>query len=87
MALKLSLKESILGIPLDEAYIKIEHIRGDKSRIEATLTIHATEEARKADKVIIQMIDIRMPTEKFTGLPSLYEYIKTLPEFAGAQDC
>jgi hypothetical protein len=72
------------GVVVNGGYIKVQDLFCTKNRIEAGI-------AFKADSV-----NLPVKTEKYNFAPNLeggnfikqtYEYLKTLPEFAGAIDC
>lgn len=74
-------------VELDCAYKKITHISGNKSSINITVTTYNNESKQEV-----------VSKNSYTFTPSVadgsenfirqgYEYLKTLPEFAGAADC
>ena len=71
---------------LNNAYIKVDTVSGNKSTLEITVIIYSEKGGEKAP----------VQTAKHTFSPSMeggnfiaqaYGYLKTLPEFAGATDC
>lgn len=88
MALKL---ESITpqGIVLEDGYIMISNITGNKHNLTITVILFANEIARRNGLQPFWNNQYEVPTSAVNGelLPSLYNYLKTLPEFTGAEDC
>jgi hypothetical protein len=88
MALLLSIPTSQVGAPFAEAYAKLSHYHGYTNVVLVHVAIYASADARH---ILAQPVDVRshemlVPTEAAL-LPSVYEYLKTLPEYAGAVDC
>lgn len=88
MALSKTVKQTKPGFSgellAENAYIKVESISGDKSSVSALVTFKAG--------------DVFIDRKTYTFEPAVsdaaknfiaqaYEYLKTLPEFAGAKDC
>lgn len=71
-------------VVFNDAYIKVENLAGDKSHIRMDVSIQ-----KKVNEKIVDR-------KHFVFVPDLsgknfiaqgYDYLKTLPEFAGAIDC
>jgi hypothetical protein len=71
-------------VVFNDAYIKVENLMGNKSYIRMDVSIQ-----KKVDEQIVDR-------KNFVFVPDLsgknfiaqgYDYLKTLPEFAGATDC
>lgn len=65
------------------AYIKVIAVAGDKTKITANVNF------KSDDKEINKSYQIPVTTNQGSGnfIAQAYEYLKTLPEFAGAIDC
>ena len=67
-----------------DAYIKVESLMGNKSQFRVDVAIH-----KKQNEQIISRNDYLF-TPDLNGenfIAQAYNYLKTLPEFAGATDC
>lgn len=88
MALKLSIQTSQVGAPFAEAYAKISHYHGWTHMMVVHVAIYASADARH---IPAQPVDTRvheMPVPHDAALlPAAYEFLKALPEYAGATDC
>jgi hypothetical protein len=82
MALKKTFEHC--GVTVKDGYLKVAEFSGDKTGIGFSLAFKATAEANA------------LKHERFNFVPNLdgqnfiaqaYTHLKTLPEFAGAQDC
>ena len=89
MALKLQ-KATHFGIDLAEAYAKIECFNGNKNGIDITVNFYANADARETNKRPIANSGYSFAfneNSKKNIIAQGYEYLKTLEEFAGAEDC
>ena len=65
------------------AYIKVTGISGNKNQVHASVSF-SNKEAEFSKSYVVPM-SIESGSENF--IKQVYEYLKTLPEFDGAQDC
>jgi hypothetical protein len=65
------------------AYIKVSFINGNKSQVTATVLFVGDNETFEKTYTVPMVVD--NDSENF--IKQAYEYLKTLPEFAGATDC
>jgi len=82
------------GIPLQNAYIKVVHIDGNKNKLYFNFEIYASKEIADADISNQNYLEI---SGMFNIVPDLnsndnfikqmYEYLKNLPAFQDAVDC
>lgn len=86
MAIKIAYA-SKFGISLPDAYVKIERWTGQKDFLCLSVSLYATQEARDTGTPVMEHFNIELGTNDAHNLASLYTYLKTLPEFAGAVDC
>lgn len=87
MAISKSIEAKQIGVFCSKAYLKINRVIVDKHEANFQVLGYATKEARDLELGPVFLSEHSIPTEKFTGLASLYEHLKTLPEFEGAEDC
>lgn len=88
MALLLSIPTSQVGAPFSAAYAKISHYHGSTNVVVVHVAIYASADARHipAQPVDTRSHEMPVPTDAAL-LPSVYEYLKAMPEYAGATDC
>ena len=97
MALQLSLADTNVGVPAPEAYARIVAFQFNANTGEVTVAvdIHANDAARLAEKAPVAggvysgVVGTDMPSldDEIPGVRSaLYDWLKTLPVFAGALD-
>jgi hypothetical protein len=72
------------GIQVNNAYLKVFQIQGDKSRISFGLKYSASSESSAFDSKTFEF-DYNIDGEN--PIKQAYEHLKTLPEFSGATDC
>lgn len=82
MALKKTIE--INGVFINNAYIRVSKFSGTKSQIHLTVDICANSEAKP---ICRQEMQTGIKADGENVLTQAYNYIKTLPEFAGAADC
>lgn len=85
MALQVSFN-SKFGIIFPIAYAKVVHFAGDKEQISFDVGVYKDEQARVEDKEPLTNQFYAIPYIDGMAISSLYEYLKTLPEFTGAID-
>jgi len=84
MALQISYT-SPFGIVLPTAYAKISIFYGDKTTVNFEVLIWADTSARDSGKQRMEQLIYNIPYSQQV-IADLYNYLKTLPEFAGAVD-
>jgi hypothetical protein len=65
------------------AYIKVININGDKTKIQANVNFKS--DVQQFNKQYVVPISIQSGAPNF--IAQVYEHLKTLDEFAGAEDC
>jgi hypothetical protein len=90
MALQIALTSDVskTGVSASAAYAKIEVFRSWAGDTFVLVNFFESEAARRADKSPIHWEEFKAPTEELEGkfYPTVYAFLKTLPEFAGAID-
>jgi len=85
MALKVNAKVEAFGRTLDfpSAYAKVESVRADKNYVEANVVVKD-----QANGVVLSSEQYYFASnlEGANFIQQAYEHLKTLPEFAGAED-
>ena len=66
------------------AYLKIEHLSGNKTEMSFSLGIYRGKDNKKIDNQQFIFVP-NLDGENF--IKQAYNHLKTLPEFAGATDC
>lgn len=77
------------GLILPSAYVRVEFIAGGKRELSATVAIYSSKEASVANKKELEYFDFPFAPD-MTGenfIRQAYLHLKTLPEFADAEDC
>lgn len=82
----MALKKTVTfkGITVQDAYIKVWRFEGEKTKMRFGVCYQADANSQPFDSVTVECpysLDGENPIKQ------AYEHIKTLPEFAGAQDC
>jgi hypothetical protein len=65
------------------AYIKVLNVDGDKNQINARVIFNG--DAQQFTKYY--QVPVSVETNSTNFIAQVYQYLKTLPEFAGATDC
>ena len=90
MALKLAVQTQF-GVPADEAYAKITNFYGTKDQIQVQVAIYYNEEARQANLSTVKenahYIAIADLPLGMAFIPAIYEVLKTMGDYQGAEDC
>jgi hypothetical protein len=88
MALKITAVNNTNGQAETQAYARITNFHGTKDQIQVQIEIHATEEARKSGWPSIQQDAQYINVEDLQGdlIPAIYNVLKTMTKYAGAQD-
>lgn len=82
MALKKTYQRD--GVTVTDAYIKVGNINGTKNRFSFTVEVKANEEA---PAVMEETYSMSPSMDGGNFVKQAYDYLKTLPEYAGAEDC
>ena len=88
MALQVVLNDSMVGGNFPEAYAKVEHARVFKDQTLIFVNWYADEQARIDMKQPVNQKEFSAPTADLSGefLPTMYNWLKTQPEFEGSID-
>jgi hypothetical protein len=88
LALKITAVNNTNGQSETQAYARITNFFGTKDQIQVQVEIHATEEARRAGWPSIQQDAQYINVEDLQGdlIPAIYNVLKTMTKYAGAQD-
>lgn len=77
------------GINLDAAYLRVEHVVGNKNVLDAIVRIYFNQEVAHTSVHVDERIFTFTPNDNETALrwdAQTYEHIKTLEEFANVID-
>lgn len=93
MALQMNV-ESVIGLTLPNAYIKIDFVSGNAASLSLTVSTYVSktvsDQAKNGEKRWVEQRYIIFIPSVEDGSPNFikqgYEYLKTLPEYAGATD-
>jgi len=88
MALKLAV-ETQFGVPAPEAYARITNFFGTKDQIQVQVAIYYNEYARQSNMATVKENAHYIAVEDLEGdiIPAMYEVLKTLSDYEGAEDC
>ena len=88
MALRLSV-ETQFGVTAPQAYAKITNFFGTKDQIQVQVAIYYNEESRQNNMSTVKQNAHYINVEDLQGdiIPALYTVLKTLSDYAGAEDC
>lgn len=88
MALKLAVSTQF-GVPAPEAYAKITNFYGTKDQIQVQVAIYYNEEARQGNLSTVKENAHYIAMEDLKGdlIPAIYEVLKTMADYQGAEDC
>ena len=91
MALQIAIlaEDTLVGTDCPESYVKVEFVRAFKSDSLIWVNFYANGTARADMKQPVKQTEYTAPTASLVGaniIAASYEYLKTLPEFAGAID-
>lgn len=88
MALQKSIQFKPLGfsseIAISNAYCKVTKVTGDKSYIECELSVF---EGKEQSVPLYSNTYMFVPNLDDNFIKQAYKHLKTLPEFAGSNDC
>jgi hypothetical protein len=72
------------AVVFTDSYIKVEKLDGNKNKIEITVFFYKKQNEKVVDSKIYSFV----PTlDGRNFIAQAYDYLKTMPEFAGATDC
>ena len=88
MALKLSVATQF-GVPAPEAYARITNFYGTKDQLQVQVAIYYNEDARQQNMSTVKENAHYIAMEDLKGdlIPAIYEVLKTMADYQGAQDC
>jgi hypothetical protein len=88
MALKLAVQTQF-GVPAPEAYARITNFFGTKDQIQVQVAIYYNEDARNGNMATVKENAHYIAVEDLDGdiIPAMYEVLKTLSDYEGAEDC
>jgi hypothetical protein len=86
MALQIEYTSPDYGLYAPAAYAKIETFRGNINEVHFTVLFYATAQARFEGKNPIGGFHFSMPYQDGMTYTSVYNHLKTLPEFANSLD-
>lgn len=91
MALKVNMAETPIGVPCPAAYVRITEVGGSLQELLVMVEIHADASARQKRAQGVRPIDRRRHSIDPAALSgplgaAIYSHLKTLPEYAGAED-
>ena len=72
---------------LENVYVKITHIQGDKNLMQADANLFPTVGDEKGESIQTKRVSFTPDLDGPNFIQQAYEYLKTLPEFADATDC
>lgn len=87
MALKLSISTSNVGVPFEEAYLRITNFHGHKNHIHYQVAVFASADARQANAQEVAQHAFYCATPTGNLMENLYADLKQQPGFEGAEDC
>ena len=88
MALKLSVATQF-GVPAPEAYAKITNFYGTKDQLQVQVAIYFNADAREQNLSTVKENAHYIAMEDLKGdlIPAIYEVLKTIADYQGAEDC
>ena len=88
MALKLSVPTQF-GVPAPDAYAKITNFYGTKDQLQVQVAIYYNEDARHQNMSTVKENAHYIAMEDLKGdlIPAIYEVLKTMADYQGAEDC
>jgi hypothetical protein len=88
MALKLSVATQF-GVPALEAYAKITNFYGTKDQLQVQVAIYFNADAREQNLSTVKENAHYIAMEDLKGdlIPAIYEVLKTMADYQGAEDC
>jgi len=90
MALKLAVATQF-GVPAPDAYARITNFYGTKDNIQVQVAIYFNEEARHSNLSTVKenahYINLADLPKGMDFIPAIYEVLKTMADYQGAEDC
>jgi hypothetical protein len=88
MALKLSVPTQF-GVPAPDAYAKITNFYGTKDQLQVQVAIYFNADAREQNMSTVKENAHYIAMEDLKGdlIPAIYEVLKTMDDYQGAEDC
>lgn len=88
MALRLSVATQF-GVPAEQAYAKITNFYGTKDQLQVQVAIYFNEDARHQNMSTVKENAHYISMEDLKGdlIPAIYEVLKTMADYQGAEDC
>jgi hypothetical protein len=78
--------ETNYGFTQDGAYVKVNTFNGNKDKLDFDVLIYVSQAARESGKAFIEQKFYTLPYTNGTGISTLYDYLKTLPEYINPVD-
>ena len=72
------------NVSINNAYIKIDEIKGGKNKIDALFGVYDKQNGNCVKQSVSRFEPV---LDGANFIKQAYQHLKTLPEFAGAQDC
>ena len=76
--------KTVNGVAINGCYIKVQNVSGDKNTISSTVIFSATSENQP---FYMEYVEFTPNLEGGNFIKQAYDYLKSLPDFAGAIDC
>ncbi len=89
MAIRVNLSTTPVGIELPEAYVRVMDFAGNKDRLAINVGVFFSQSACLAGAKPLYVQQHIVPPAVGDGgvLPSIYEALKSLASYTGAEDC
>lgn len=78
--------ETVHGIILGSAFVRVSHFEGNKNETKFSTLIYADKKAADEGKTFVEQKHYTMPTENSMSMTTLYSFLKTQPEFENMVD-
>jgi hypothetical protein len=88
MALRLPVQTQF-GAPAPDAYARITNFYGTKDQLQVQVAIYYNEDARHQNLSTVREDAHYIAMEDLKGdlIPAIYEVLKTMADYQGAEDC
>ena len=88
MALRLPVQTQF-GVPAPDAYAKITNFYGTKDQLQVQVAIYFNADAREQNLSTVKENAHYIAMEDLKGdlIPAIYEVLKTMADYQGAEDC
>jgi hypothetical protein len=87
MALKISITNSNVGVPFEEAYARITNIHGNKDNVQYQVSVFANADARQENAQEVAQHAYYCATPTGNLMDGLYADLKMQVGFENAKDC